>query len=147
MREENCDLENSPRAGSQERSIGRLYEAACRRRFYPIDFARAPGAKQKSTTEMKDLDINIGHNRPTPEAPPTTMTVAAPRMTVRSVSTHPSSYSARRGDQHVTMRVEDGRGRIALGLALAVARDSERMPFRQLPEKHLARAVGSKLLA
>lgn len=51
-----------------KRSERRVYEVACRRRFYPIDFARteAPRPKEKSTTEMKDLDINIWHNRQPP---------------------------------------------------------------------------------
>jgi len=77
----------------------RAYEVACRRRFYPIDFARAEAlrSEEKSTTEMKDLDINIGHNRQ-PPGPRRRRRRArrCPFHPSRVRTIHPSHFSRRR---------------------------------------------------
>lgn len=78
-----------------------LQQASARRPRLPVgdDFillirarARAPShtGLEKSTTEMKDLDINIGHNRQPPESP--TDGAAAAAAAVAVVSSLRASY-------------------------------------------------------
>jgi len=76
-----------------------VYEVACRRRFYPIDFTRAEvlRSEEKSTTEMKDLDINIGHNRQPPgprRRRHRARLLSASSLCVHTI--HPSHFSWRR---------------------------------------------------
>lgn len=74
--------------------VRRLYEATYRRRFYPYWFgARARQAEETSTVEMKDLDINIGHNRQPPGP-------SASSLRARAKPTLPSRLPRR--DHHVT---------------------------------------------
>jgi len=68
------DLEDSPWTGSMEASIVRGLSPVGD--DFILLILRAPQARRRRVRpRWRDLDIDIGHNRPTPEVPPTAMTV------------------------------------------------------------------------
>jgi len=94
MREENCDLENSPRAGSMARMV---HEAIVRGCLSTTILSYWFCARPRRGVEECDRDEGPWHQYRAQQANPRGSAdgddgVAAPRMTVRSVSTHSPGY-------------------------------------------------------